>query len=73
MKKSNKDRSPKYKEALKQETVTPATKTEQGDANPNFPAEYEEQRSMDIRMKPQLYVKPEKVGTKDGNQESEIT
>jgi hypothetical protein len=42
MKKNNKGSSPNNKEPLKQ-----------GRANSNFPQEYEEQLSTDIRMKPQ--------------------
>ncbi len=53
MKKNNMTGSPKNKGPLKQ-----------GGANSNFPQEYEEQLSTDIRMKPQPFVKPKKVGVK---------
>lgn len=62
MKKNNTDKSPENSETIKQEPLTSTDKTEQGEANPSFPQEYEEQRSMDIRMKPQPLAKPEKSG-----------
>ncbi len=62
MKKNNKDRSPENSEAIKKEPVTSKKKIKQGGANSSFPQEYEEQRSMDIRMKPQPLVKPKKSG-----------
>jgi hypothetical protein len=56
MKKNNKDRLPDNSEAIKQERVTSKKKIKKGGANAIFPQEYEEQRSMDIRMKPQPFV-----------------
>jgi hypothetical protein len=62
MKKNNKVRSPENSEAIKKETVTSMKKIEQEVTNSSFPQEFEEQRSMDIRMKPQPLAKPEKSG-----------
>lgn len=62
MKKDNKTIIPQNKKALKQEPESSATKNEQIETNKSFPQEYEEQRSMDIRMKPQPYIKPKKDG-----------
>ncbi len=64
MKKNNKDRSSENSEAIKLEPVTSKKKLEQGRANSSFPQEYEEQRSMDIHMKPQPLVNPKKSGVK---------
>jgi hypothetical protein len=61
MKKNNKVRSPENSEAIKKETVTSMKKIEQGGENPSFPQEFEEQRSMAIRMKPQPLVSQKKV------------
>lgn len=63
MKHNNKDRSPEDSEAIQQESVTSTNKPEQGEANPNFPQEYEEQLSTDIRMKPQPLEAHEKTTT----------
>ncbi len=60
MKKNNKDSFPKNKEPLKQAPAISPKKDGQGGANSNFPQEYEEQQSMDIRMKPQPFVKSKK-------------
>jgi hypothetical protein len=60
MKKNNKVSSPKKSEDIKEEPETSSKKTKQGGANPTFPQEYEEQAGMDIRMKPQPFVKPKK-------------
>ncbi len=60
MKKNKKGRSPENSGAIKKEPVTSENKIEQGGANSSFPQEYEEQRSMDIRMKPQPFIKPKK-------------
>lgn len=62
MKKNNKDKSTKNSGDIKKEPVTAANKIEQGGANSSFPQEYEEQLSMDIRMKPQPLVEPKKAG-----------
>ncbi len=61
MKKEDKDRSSENSEDIKKETGS-SKKIEQGGANSSFPQEYEEQQSMNIRMKPQPYVKPENSG-----------
>ena len=60
MKKNNKDKSCEKSEVKKQDPITSKKKLYQGGININFPQEYEEQRSTDIRMKPQPYVKPKK-------------
>ncbi len=64
MKKNHKDSSPKNKEPLKQTPVTSPKKDVQGGTNTSFPQEYEEQRSMEIRMKPQPLVNPQKSRNK---------
>jgi hypothetical protein len=60
MKKNNKHKSPEKSEIREKEPVRASNIREPGGENSNFPEEYEEQRSMDIRMKPQPYIKPEK-------------
>ncbi len=60
MKKDNKDKSVKISDSIKKEPETSSENTDQGGANQTFPQEYEEQASMDIRMKPQPYIKPKK-------------
>ncbi len=60
MSKNDKSRLPEDSEATKPEPVAATEKTEQGSANPSFPEEYEEQRSMKLRMKPQPLVKAKK-------------
>lgn len=64
MKKNNKDKSTENSAGIHQEFHTPAKKVKQGGANESFPREYEEERSMDIRMKPQPLAKPKKNGIK---------
>ncbi|MEO7486824.1 MAG: hypothetical protein ABIU77_06965 [Ferruginibacter sp.] len=64
MKKNNKESSIENNKTIHQEFPTPGKKLKQGGANANFPQEYEEERSMDIRMKPQPLVKPKKSGVK---------
>jgi hypothetical protein len=59
MKKNNKGRSSAYSEAIEHAPLT-STKKNQGGENSSFPQEYEEQRSMDIRMKPQPFGQPKK-------------
>ena len=63
MKKDNKNKSSENSEAIKKENSS-SEKIEQGGANSSFPQEYEEERSIDIRMKPQPLVKPEKMNDK---------
>lgn len=53
MKMIYKNSSPENSEVIHQESVTSAKKIEQEVVNTSFPQEYEEQRSMDIRMQPQ--------------------
>ncbi|CAN5276301.1 hypothetical protein BH09BAC2_BH09BAC2_02200 [soil metagenome] len=60
MKKNSNDGSPKNKEPLKQAPATSPKKDRQGGKNSSFPQEYEEERSMNIRMVPQPLVKPKK-------------
>ena len=60
MKKDNKDTPLNNSDETNQKPETPLKTNKQGGANPTFPQEYEEQVGMDIRMKPQPYVKPEK-------------
>ena len=60
MESNNKHQSPENSEIIEQETVTPTKEIANGDANPSFPQEYEEQLSSDIRMKPQLLINPKK-------------
>jgi hypothetical protein len=60
MKKTNKIRSTKSSEAIKKEPGTASKEIVERGANDSFPQEYEEQRSMDIRMVPQPFVKPAK-------------
>ena len=69
MKKNKKGKSPQNSEVKKRHAVTiegfekdNSTSNEPGAANPDFPQEYEEQVSTDIRMKPQPLIKPEKKG-----------
>ncbi|MEO7767636.1 MAG: hypothetical protein ABIS01_09430 [Ferruginibacter sp.] len=64
MKKNNMTGSPKTKEPLKEAPATSPKKDGQGGKNSNFPQEYEEQRSEEIRMKPQPFVKLKKSGGK---------
>ena len=52
MEKKKKDQSPENSESI-QDPVTSTNRIIQGRANPNFPQEYEEQLSDDIRMIPQ--------------------
>ncbi len=63
MKNNKTDKFPKDKKPLKKAPATSPTKDGQGDSNPNFPQEYEEQIGTDIRMVPQPFVKPKKSGT----------
>lgn len=60
MKKNNMTGSPKNIEPLKDAPATTPKKDAQGSKNSSFPQEYEEQRSEEIRMKPQPLVKPKK-------------
>ncbi len=60
MKKNNMTGSPKNIEPLKDAPATSPGKDGQGSKNSSFPQEYEEQRSEEIRMKPQPLVKPKK-------------
>jgi hypothetical protein len=62
MEKNNNVRSAENNEDIKKKTVTSMKKIEQEVTNSSFPQEFEEQRSMDIRMKPQPLAKPEKSG-----------
>ena len=64
MKKDKMTGAPKNKEPLKQAPATSPKKDEQGGANANFPQEYEEQVSPDIRMKPQPFIKQKKSEVK---------
>jgi ribose 5-phosphate isomerase B len=63
MKKNNKDKSREDSEVKKRKTVRPAVEIEQGGANSNFPQEYEEQLSTDIRMTPQPLEAQKKITT----------
>lgn len=56
--------SPKNKKPLKDAPATSPKEDGQGSKNPSFPQEYEEQRSEEIRMKPQPLVKPKKAEVK---------
>lgn len=60
MKKNNMTGSPKNKKPLKDAPATSPKKDSQGSKNSNFPQEYEEQLSEEIRMKPQPLAKPKK-------------
>jgi biopolymer transport protein ExbB/TolQ len=60
MKKNNKDRLPENNETMKQKPEISKKKLKQVEENLMFPEEYEEQRSMDIRMRPQPLVKTKK-------------
>jgi hypothetical protein len=60
MKKNNKERLSENSEAIKQKPEISKKKLKQADEDLSFPEEYEEQRSMDIRMKPQPFVKSSK-------------
>ncbi len=60
MNKNKKNILPEDSEASKQEPVMSTDETEPGEANPSFPEEYEEQRSMALRMKPQPFDKTKK-------------
>jgi hypothetical protein len=60
MKKNNKERLSENSEAIKQKPEISKKKLKQADEDLSFPEEYEEQRSMDIRMRPQPLVKTKK-------------
>ena len=62
MKKNNMTGSPEIKKPLKDASATSPKKDAQGRPNSSFPQEYEEQLNTDIRMKPQPFVKPKKIG-----------
>jgi hypothetical protein len=62
MKKNKIDRSTDNSDGIKKDHITSVKKNEQGGANSSFPQEYEEQRNMEIRMKPQPLVKHKKSG-----------
>ena len=63
MKKNNKDKSLEDSLGTNKKSLTSEKKIEQGGENVNFPQEYEERLSMDIRMKPQPLAK-KKLGFK---------
>jgi len=64
MKHTNNVRLTKNTEGLRKETETSTNHIKQGGANSTFPQEYEEQLTVDIRMKSQPFVKPKKKGGK---------